>query len=95
MAISREEVITIAELAKLTLTEEEIQMFQVQLSEILNYAQILNQVDTEDVPPTTSAIPLRNVMRDDVVKLSLENEAALLNAPDAFERSFRVKAVLD
>ena len=95
MAISREEVITIAELAKLTLSEDEIKMFQEQLSDILNYAEILKQLDTDDVPPTTSAIPLRNVMRDDVLALSLDNEDALFNAPDADGRSFRVKAVLD
>lgn len=95
MSISREEVIAIAELAKLTLTEEEINTFQEQLSEILDYAQIIQSIDTTDIPPTTSAIPLSNVMREDVVALSLENEAALANAPDADERSFRVKAVLD
>ena len=95
MSISREEVITIAELAKLTLTEEEINTFQEQLSEILDYAQIIQSIDTTDIPPTTSAIPLSNVMREDVVSLSLDNEAALANAPDADERSFRVKAVLD
>ena len=95
MAISRDEVITIAELAKLTLSEDEIEMFQEQLSDILNYAEILKQLDTENVPPTTSAIPLRNVMREDIPALSLENEAALFNAPDADGRSFRVKAVLD
>ena len=95
MAISREEVITIAELAKLTLSDAEVEMFQEQLSDILNYAEILRQLDTENVPPTTSAIPLRNVMREDVPTLSLEKEAALFNAPDADRRSFRVKAVLD
>ncbi len=95
MSISREEVIAIAELAKLPLTEEEINTFQEQLSEILDYAQMLQTVDTQGIPPTTSAIPLSNVMREDVTHLSLDNEAALANAPDADDRSFRVKAVLD
>ena len=93
--ISREEVQTIAELAKLTLTEAEIDLFQEQLSNILEYAEMLQQVDTAGVPPTTSALPLNNVMRPDVVALSLDNEDALANAPDAEGRSFRVKAVLD
>jgi aspartyl-tRNA(Asn)/glutamyl-tRNA(Gln) amidotransferase subunit C len=95
MTISRNEVIKIAELAKLTLSEDEINMFQGQLSDILNYAAVLQQVDTTNIPPTTSAIPLRNVMRADNTIPSLENEAALFNAPDSDDRSFRVKAVLD
>ena len=95
MAISREEVKTIAELAKLTLTEDEINMFQEQLSNVLEYAELLQQVDTTDIPPTTSAIPLHNVMRADETRLSLDNEDALYNAPAAEDRSFRVKAVLD
>jgi aspartyl-tRNA(Asn)/glutamyl-tRNA(Gln) amidotransferase subunit C len=95
MAISREEVITIAELARLTLSEAEITMFQEQLSGVLDYATMLQQLDTTNIPPTTSAIPLSNVMRADVRRPSLDNEDALLNAPDAAERSFKVKAVLD
>ena len=95
MSISREEVMTIAELAKLTLTEDEINMFQEQLSDILDYAQMLQNIDTTDIPPTTSAIPLSNIMREDIVALSLDNDDALANAPDADTRSFRVKAVLD
>jgi aspartyl-tRNA(Asn)/glutamyl-tRNA(Gln) amidotransferase subunit C len=95
MSISREEVIAIAELAKLPLTEDEIDTFQEQLSNILDYAQMLQTVDTSGIPPTTSAIPLSNVMREDVTHLSLDNADALANAPDADDRSFRVKAVLD
>ena len=90
-----EEVETIAELAKLTLTDEEKVMFQEQLSNILDYAEMLQQLDTTGIPPTASALPLKNVMRPDVVDLSLENEAALYNAPQAEEGSFKVKAVLD
>ncbi len=93
--LTLEEVETIAELAKLTLTDEEKVMFQEQLSDILNYAEMLQQVDTTDIPPTASAIPLKNVMRSDVTALSLDNEAALFNAPAAEESSFRVRAVLD
>lgn len=93
--LSIEEVETIAELAKLTLTDEEKTLFQEQLSEVLDYAEILQQLDTTDIPPTASALPLKNVMRADVVALSLENEEALFNAPQAEDGSFRVKAVLD
>ena len=93
--LSIEEVETIAELAKLILTDEEKAMFQEQLSDILDYAEMLQQLDTTDIPPTASALPLKNVLRADVVDLSLENEDALFNAPAAEEGSFRVKAVLD
>ena len=93
--LSIEEVETIAELAKLTLTDEEKTMFQEQLSDVLEYAEMLQQLDTPGIPPTSSAIPLKNVMRPDVVALSLENEDALFNAPQAEDGSFRVKAVLD
>lgn len=93
--ISLEEVEIIAELAKLTLTDEEKAMFQEQLSDILEYAQMLQQIDTTGIPPMTSALPLNNVMRADERALSLSNEEALYNAPKAEQGSFRVKAVLD
>jgi len=93
--LSVEQVKTIAELAKLTLTDDEARVFQKQLSNILNYAEILQQIDTTDIPPTASAIPLNNVMRADEVTLSLANEDALANAPAAEAGSFKVKAVLD
>jgi aspartyl-tRNA(Asn)/glutamyl-tRNA(Gln) amidotransferase subunit C len=70
-------------------------MFQEQLSAILDYAEMLQQLDTTGIPPTASAIPLKNVMRADEVQLSLANEDALRNAPAAEDGSFRVKAVLD
>ncbi len=95
MTISLEEVETIAELAKLTLSDEEKTMFQAQLSDILEYAQILQQVDTTDVPPSASPLPLSNVMRGDVEMGSLDNEDALANAPDSDDGQFRVRAVLD
>jgi aspartyl-tRNA(Asn)/glutamyl-tRNA(Gln) amidotransferase subunit C len=93
--LSIEEVETIAELAKLTLTDEEKSMFQEQLSHILEYAELLQQVDTTGVPPTASALLLNNVMRSDIVELSLENEDALFNAPDDEDGNFKVRAVLD
>lgn len=93
--LSLEEVETIAELAKLTLTEAEKATFQEQLSDILEYAEMLQQLDTGDIPPTASALPLSNVMRPDEVDISLSNAEALFNAPQAEEGSFKVLAVLD
>ncbi|NJN95217.1 MAG: Asp-tRNA(Asn)/Glu-tRNA(Gln) amidotransferase subunit GatC [Anaerolineales bacterium] len=93
--LSLAEVETIAELAKLPLTEAEKTVFQEQLSAILEYAEMLQQVDTTGIPPTASALPLSNIMRADEVSLSLSNEEALFNAPAAEDGYFKVQAVLE
>ena len=93
--LSLVEVETIAELAKLSLTDAEKATFQEQLSAILDYAEMLQRVDTTNIPPTASAIPLSNVMRPDEVTLSLSNEEALFNAPESEDGSFKVRAVLE
>jgi aspartyl-tRNA(Asn)/glutamyl-tRNA(Gln) amidotransferase subunit C len=64
------------------------------LSAILDYVEALQALDTDDVPPTTSAVPLDNVMRADEVRPSLPVEDALANAPDHADDSFRVKPIL-
>lgn len=88
------EVENIANLARLNLTDDEKQMFQDQLSAILDYAEMLQQLDTDGVPPTTSALPLDNVMRPDEALPSLPTDDALANGPDTADGSFRVKPVL-
>jgi aspartyl-tRNA(Asn)/glutamyl-tRNA(Gln) amidotransferase subunit C len=95
MKLSREEVMQIAELAKLSLTESELTAYAEQLSAVLEYASRLEQLDTADIPPTASVLPLQNVMRDDVVRPSLPRELAIANAADAIEGQFRVDAVLE
>ncbi|HMR68010.1 MAG TPA: Asp-tRNA(Asn)/Glu-tRNA(Gln) amidotransferase subunit GatC [Anaerolineae bacterium] len=93
--LSRAEVEYIAELAKLTLSEAEKTTFQEQLSSILEYAELLQQVDTEGIPPSASALPLNNVMRPDLVRPSLPTTEALANAPAADDGYFKVRPVLD
>jgi aspartyl-tRNA(Asn)/glutamyl-tRNA(Gln) amidotransferase subunit C len=93
--LSLEEVEHIAELARLRLSSAEKEMFRDQLSAILDYAGMLNRLDTAGVPPTASALPLRNVMRRDQLKSSLPTEEALANAPDTQDEQFRVRAVLE
>ncbi|MBN1966380.1 MAG: Asp-tRNA(Asn)/Glu-tRNA(Gln) amidotransferase subunit GatC, partial [Anaerolineae bacterium] len=66
-----------------------------QLSAILEYAERLQALDTEAIPPTASVLPLRNVLRPDEARPSLPRDAALSNAADAAEGQFRVDAVLD
>ena len=71
MKLNREEVLHIARLARLGLTEAEITRFGEQLSNLLEHFQVLQQVDTEGVPPTAQSVDLKSVMRDDVVAPSL------------------------
>lgn len=96
MALTRVEVQHIAELAKLKLTEEEIDRMTVQLSAILDHAARLQELNTDAIPPTASVIPLHNVLRDDQVSPSLPIDAVLANAPDKDEDNqfFRVRAIL-
>ena len=95
MKLSREEVLHIARLARLGVTEEDVDKFREQLSNILQNFEILRQVDTEGVPPTAQSIVLQNVMRDDEVAPSLPPEDILANAPRREGGCFRVRAVLE
>lgn len=85
----------IAELAKLELTDAEIDTYAEQLSAVLDYASRLDQLDTSNIPPTANVLPLENVMREDVVRPSLTRAQVTANAPDAIEGQFRVSAVLE
>jgi aspartyl-tRNA(Asn)/glutamyl-tRNA(Gln) amidotransferase subunit C len=95
LKISRDQVEHIAELAKLALTDEEIEMYTDQLSAILDYVDQLKALDTSAIPPTASVLPLSNVLRPDAAAASLPTAEALANAPDAVQDQFRVPAVLD
>lgn len=95
MKLSREEVLHIARLARIALTEEEITRFSEQLSNLLDNFEILQQVDTEGVPPTAQSVELRSVMRDDTVAPSFPPEDILANAPRREDDSFRVRPVLE
>lgn len=95
MQLTTDEVRHVAELAKLALTEAEIVQYTQQLSAILDYATLLQAVDTSDVPPTPYILPLTNVMRADEAAPCLSNAAALANAPDSDQGFFRVRAVFE
>ena len=95
MRLSREEVLHLAQLVRMGLPEEEIERLQKQLSNILENFQVLQDVDTSDVPPTGHAIDLNTVMREDVPKESIPVEDVLANAPRRENNLFRVKAVLE
>ena len=95
MQLTPEEVRHVAELAKLRLTDEEVAQYAEQLSDILAYAERLQEVDTSSVPPTPYVLPLTNVMREDEPAPCLSNEEALANAPDSENGFFRVRAVFE
>jgi aspartyl-tRNA(Asn)/glutamyl-tRNA(Gln) amidotransferase subunit C len=92
--ISRSDVTHVAHLARLHLTDEEVDRMQTQLSNILEAIETLQQVDTSQVGPTASVIQLENVMREDEVRPGLGREAALVNAPVRDDPFLRVPTVL-
>jgi aspartyl-tRNA(Asn)/glutamyl-tRNA(Gln) amidotransferase subunit C len=93
--ISREEVQHVARLARLHLTDEELERMRQQLDAILAYVDKLRELDVEGVEPTAHAVPLVNVMRDDELAPSLSQDAALANAPDRAEKFFRVPRIIE
>ena len=95
MKLSREEVLHIALLARLGLTDAEVDRLREQLSNILENFEILQQVDTSGVLPTSQSIPLQNVMKLDEAAPSLPRSQILANAPRKEGDFFRVRAVLE
>ena len=95
MKLSREEVLHIALLARLGLTEAEVDKLAEQLSNILENFEELQRVDTTDVPPTAQSISLQNVVSNDEIAPSLPESEVLANAPQREGDFFRVRAVLE
>ena len=95
MKLSREEVLHIARLARVGLTESEIKRLSKQLSHILESFEILQLVDTTGVPPTAQSIDLQSVVRDDEVAPSFPANDILANAPRREGDFFKVRAVLE
>jgi aspartyl-tRNA(Asn)/glutamyl-tRNA(Gln) amidotransferase subunit C len=95
MTISREDVIHVAKLARLELSEAEIAQLTVQLSDILEHADRLQGLDTSDVPPTSHPIPLANVLREDEPGPTVDRDAFLAQAPAAEDGYVRVPRIMD
>lgn len=85
----------VAKLARLGLSEEEKKLFAQQLSAILEYADNLQKLDTKDVPPTSHAIPMKNILREDKVIPCENADDILANAPEEEEHMFRVPKILE
>jgi aspartyl-tRNA(Asn)/glutamyl-tRNA(Gln) amidotransferase subunit C len=95
MPLSRDEVLHVARLARIGLTDADVEKFQQQLSSILDNFAALSQIDTADVEPTTHTLPLENVMAEDEPQASLDVAEVLANAPLQHDGYLRVRAVLE
>lgn len=94
MALTPEEVLHVAELARLTLNPEEVDLFTRQLNDILNYVEKLQEVETAGVPPLAHPVPIFNVFREDEVAPGLSREEGLANAPAPEEGAFTVPRII-
>lgn len=95
MALTMEDVRKVALLARLRLSDDELAVMQQQLSSILGYMDMLQEVDVTDVPTTAQVTDVVNIVRPDEVRPSLPVEAVLENAPDHAEGYFKVKPVFE
>ncbi|HEY7268777.1 MAG TPA: Asp-tRNA(Asn)/Glu-tRNA(Gln) amidotransferase subunit GatC [Dehalococcoidia bacterium] len=95
MPLSRDEVLHVAKLARVGLTDADVEKFQQQLSDILDHFEVLKQLDTEDVPPTMHTLALEGVTRTDQPGASLSPAEVLVNAPNSEDGYLRVRAVLE
>ncbi|MEK6696897.1 MAG: Asp-tRNA(Asn)/Glu-tRNA(Gln) amidotransferase subunit GatC [Candidatus Deferrimicrobiota bacterium] len=95
MAITREEVLHVARLARLALSDDDAERLGCQLSAILDYMKQLDRLDTHDVVPTSHAVETGTPFRDDVVEPFGDREALLANAPDRQNDCFRVPRIIE
>ena len=95
MSLSKDDVSRVADLAKLALSDDEIEMYRGQLSTILDNFAILDEIDVSAVSPTAQVVPLENVWREDEVTESLASEVVLAGAPQVEDSFVRVRAVLE
>ncbi|MEK6645476.1 MAG: Asp-tRNA(Asn)/Glu-tRNA(Gln) amidotransferase subunit GatC [Candidatus Firestonebacteria bacterium] len=93
--ISKKEVEHVAKLACLALTEDEKELYSKQLSSILDFVGKLNELDVKDIEPTYHVLPLKNVLRDDVLKDSLPQDVVLSNAPLKEKGHFKVPRIIE
>ena len=95
MDLSQEEVLHIALLARLGLAETEVAKFREQLSDILQNFEVLQRVETNNIPPTAQSLTLHNVVSKDEVAPSLPPDQVMVNAPEREDDFFKVRAVLE
>lgn len=95
MSVTRQEVLGIAELARLSLSEEEVEAMTGVLNNILEYFDKLSELDTATVEPLTHILPVENVTREDAIAPSFDQETALANAPKHDRGHFIIPKVIE
>lgn len=95
MSLSLEQVQHIANLARLSLTDDELSRYRAQLSAILDYFQQLQAIDTDEIPPTTSGFDLKSALRTDQIRPGLELQDLLGIAPDVEDDQYRVPPIFE
>ena len=95
MKITRDQVEHVSHLARLALSEEELDALTGEMDAILDYVEQLNTLDTQQIVPTAHAVPMENAFRKDEVRPGFTTEQALSNAPDATDNAFRVRRVIE
>lgn len=93
--ITIDEVKHVANLARLAITDEEAEVFSEQLDKIIGFVEQLNELDTDNVEPTTHVLDMKNVFREDVAKPGLPVEEVLKNAPDYEDGQIKVPAIIE
>jgi aspartyl-tRNA(Asn)/glutamyl-tRNA(Gln) amidotransferase subunit C len=92
--IKREDVEYLSKLARIELKEEEKIKFEKDLEKILEYVSKLNEVNTENIPPSYHVLPIKNVFREDIPEKSTQKKEILKNAPDRDENFFKVPRII-
>lgn len=95
MKVTNKEIKHIANLSRLTVPENEMEKFTEQFNQILNYADILQKIDTKGIEPTPYVLPISNVLREDVIREGVSHEEALKNAPEVHAGGFKVPRVIE
>ena len=95
MNISKKEVEHVANLSRLILSDNEVNLYTEQLNSILHFVEKLNEIDTSEVKPTSHALEITNAFREDKVSESISVGKALKNAPDSMDGQFKVPAVME
>ncbi len=95
MTLSREEVLHVARLARLALSDDDVDRFRLQLSQILDHAARVTQLAADEVPPTSHPLPLVNVFREDITGECLPQDEALSTAPETEDGRFKVPRIIE
>ena len=95
MAINKDQVIYVSNLARLDLKEDEIEKLTVDMAQIIEFADKLSELDTKGVEPTAHILPVRNVMRKDEIKPSYDRDEILSNAPSKQNGCYKIVKVVE